>query len=264
MRTRSPRKSPGVDVGEENAVLRHLLGGEQEGSSPCRLHRDLHAEPGGDASSTNRRQARSGRRRHRRPVRADRRRCPCGRISITPAPSRNSTHLPQPRRKPVDERVRLDVPLVRQVEPAFTRSLSDGSSSWISSSPRTSSEKVGCTAASSRLRSTFPRVLLLRRRADHGRASRDRTRSRRQPSRRRGRSRACRAPPRGRRAVGVVALVAVRPESEQPGRQAREVARPKVEGGVGAHERPQAVDREPGLRQRAGLRGRDPPAVAPR
>ena len=67
-----------------------------------------------------------------------------------------------------------------------------------------------------------------------------------------------------RRAAVVVALVAVRPEAEQPRRQCGQVARPEVEGRVGPQQRPQAVDREPRLRQRARLRGRDPAAVAPR
>ena len=61
----------------------------------------------------------------------------------------------------------------------------------------------------------------------------------------------------------VVALVAVRPEPQQPGRQPRQVARPEVQRRVGPHERPQPVDRQARLRQRPGLGGSDPAAVPP-
>lgn len=62
----------------------------------------------------------------------------------------------------------------------------------------------------------------------------------------------------------VVALVAVRPEAHEPGHEEGEVARAEVEGGVDAEERPEAIQGEAGLRERPGLRGRDPAAVAVR
>ena len=62
----------------------------------------------------------------------------------------------------------------------------------------------------------------------------------------------------------VVALVAVRPEAQQPGGQVRQVARPEVERRIRADEGAEAVDRQAGLGQRACLGRRDPAAIAPR
>ena len=67
-----------------------------------------------------------------------------------------------------------------------------------------------------------------------------------------------------RRAVGVVALVAVRPEPQQPRRERGAVAGCEVQRRVAVEQRAHAVQRQPRLGQRAGLRRAQPAAVRER
>ena len=65
----------------------------------------------------------------------------------------------------------------------------------------------------------------------------------------------------GARPLGVVVLVAVRPEPQDPGRQAAPLAGLEVERAVAIEERSHAVQGQARRRQRPGLRGAEPAAV---